>query len=98
MASLYRRRAEVHGAKNQQFKGRTPPWEAQGSVEYTVPYGRGLLFALRVENLPTLEETKKALRHLEKQLQDRYDPRWAMIRLRVASSGINGSETTAGRS
>lgn len=25
--------------KNQQFKGGTPPWEAQGWVEYTVPYG-----------------------------------------------------------
>lgn len=70
--------------KSQQFKGRTPPWEAQGSVEYTVPYGRGLLFALRVENLPTLEETKKALRHLEKQLQDRYDP-------------ALGNDTVAGR-
>jgi len=44
-------------------------------IEYTVPYGgQGLLFAQRVENLPILDETKKALRHLEKQLQDRYDP------------------------
>src|SRR5215472_16070293 len=61
-------------SKNQQFKGGTPPWEAQGWVEYTVPYGRGLLFARRVEKLATIEETKRALRHLEKQLQDRYDP------------------------
>lgn len=61
-------------AQNRQFKGGTPPWEAQGWVEYTVPYGRGLLFARRVEKLETIGETKRALRHLEKQLQDWYDP------------------------
>jgi hypothetical protein len=33
----------------------------------------GLLIARRVEKLATIEETKSALRHLEKQLQDRYD-------------------------
>ncbi len=77
--------------KNQQFKGGTPPWEAQGWVEYTVRYGgRGLLFAQHVENLPTLEATKKALRHLEKQLQDFYDPLCVMIQLRAASFEING--------
>jgi hypothetical protein len=60
--------------RNRQFKGGTPPWEAQGWVDYTVPYGRGLLFAHRVERLATIEETKRALRYLEKQLQDRYNP------------------------
>ena len=68
MASLSRRRAEVHDVgKISGFKGGTPPWEAQGWVEYTVLYdGRELLFARRVKNLPTLEETKKALGYLEK--------------------------------
>lgn len=61
--------------KNQQFKGGTPPWEAQGWIDYTVPYGRrGLLFARRVETLAKANETKKALRYLERQLQDLYDP------------------------
>jgi hypothetical protein len=62
-------------SQNLQFKGGTPPWEAQGWADYTVPYGgRGLLFALCVERRSTLEETKIALRRLERQLQDRYDP------------------------
>jgi hypothetical protein len=61
--------------KNQQFKGGTPPWEAQGWIEYTVPYDRrGLIFARRVDTLTTVVDTKKALRSLERQLQDLYDP------------------------
>lgn len=62
-------------SENRQFKGATPPWEAQGWVDYTVPYkGRGLLFAQRVERRPTIEETKMALKRFEKRLQDRYNP------------------------
>jgi hypothetical protein len=60
--------------RNRQYKGGTPPWEAQGWVEYTVPYRRGILFARRVGRLATIEETKRVLRHLERELQDQYDP------------------------
>ncbi len=48
--------------KNQKFKGRTPPWEAQGWTEHR----RGLLFALRTK--------VEGLRHREKKLQRSYDP------------------------
>jgi hypothetical protein len=76
MATLHQRRVGVHDVeKNWQFKGGTLPWEAQGWFEHMVPYyGRGLLFAQCVESSATLEETKKAVRYLEKQLQDRNDP------------------------
>lgn len=66
---------QLRPSRNRQFKGGTPPWEAQGWVDYTVPYGgRGLLFAQRVERRSSLEETKVLLRRLEKRLQDSYDP------------------------
>jgi hypothetical protein len=62
-------------SQNRQFKGGTPPWEAQGWVDYTVRYGgRGLLFAQSVERRSSLEETKIARRRLEKRFQDSYDP------------------------
>jgi hypothetical protein len=61
--------------RNQKFKGGTPPWEAQGWLNYTVPYNRrGLLFAHRIQTLSELGETKKALRDFEKKLQYLYDP------------------------
>jgi hypothetical protein len=61
--------------RNQQFKGGTPPWEAQGWIDYTVAYNRrGLLFAQRVQRLESADATKKALRYLERKFQDRYDP------------------------
>jgi len=53
----------------------------KGGSDYTVPYNRrGMLFAQPIERLATLDETKKALRYLERQLQDRYDPLCVMIR------------------
>jgi hypothetical protein len=62
-------------ARNEQFKGGTPPWEAQGWLDYTVPYGRrGLLFARHGQILATVDETKKALRGSEKEMLDIYDP------------------------
>jgi len=67
-------------AKNQQFAGGTPPWEALGWLEYLQPYGgRGLLFARRgpdAAKLPPLELDleKRALAAREADLIVRHQP------------------------
>jgi hypothetical protein len=40
-------REQLHD--NEMFKGATPPWEAEGWLEYTAQYGGGLLFARHSE-------------------------------------------------
>ena len=48
---------------------------AQQLMDESVPYNRrGLIFAQRIERLVTLDETKKALTSLARQLKDRHNP------------------------
>jgi hypothetical protein len=51
--------------KKLKYKGGTPPWEANGWLEYTPPYG--LLFAQRIE-------PRDVLHAKERELITRYDP------------------------
>lgn len=61
-------------AKNEQFKGSTPPWEREGWLEYTIPYGGGVIFAQSAVPLSSDQETKQALRSKERHLIIKYDP------------------------
>jgi hypothetical protein len=59
---------------NEQFKGSTPPWERDGWLEYTLPQGRGLIFAQSMPALSSEAEAKLSLRTREAALIQRYDP------------------------
>ena len=65
-------------ATNKRFAGSTPPWEAQGWLDYLADQGgRGLLFAMRGPDRGSLsatelEHAKRQLRSKEKELILRY--------------------------